>query len=775
MSGGDVLGIGVSALISAQRALNTTGHNVANVNTEGYSRQSVELRTNNPQFTGAGFVGRGVAITNITRSYDDFVTREIRDTAANVNGFEQFAKLAEQVDNLLTDPQGSLQPALQGFFNAVQDVANDPASVPARQVLLSTAGTLVDRFDFFQSRLQDQYDHVNAEMGNLVNEVNSLASALADVNRSIVDVGGNSAGRLANDLLDRRDLLLGKLSELVSVSTVDQDDGSMVVFVGNGQILVNRFETLGLTLTPSELDRSRSEIGITIGGSVASVSNQLSGGKLSSFLDYRDQILDPTRNALGRIALALANDFNTQHRLGMDLNGELGEDFFNIAGLSAPGLQAIANQSNTVTSGVNFVITDTNNLTISDYSLSYDGSDQYTMTRLSDGQTTSIDASAGYPFTTAEVDGLTVTISSAPVVRDAFLIQPTHNATGSLGLAIGGTYNVAAASPIRTDTGSTNTGSGVVDDGEVTDRTAFVNDNYSVLFADATSASADGVIGTLADNNNDSTLQYQLAVNGTTVYTQSEADAPLADLDALATAINGSADANVALTGVKAYVDNTSGTLFLANVPASAIPITVSETLNTTAGTVEDGDTVTGYFGSVLTGNTTASATLPAYTQTADSYVVVDSGGNTTTSGTYTAAADIAFNGIRVSVRGAPNVGDTFNVGSNIGGTGDNRNALALAALQWEANLESGTATYQDGYGQVAADVGTRTRQAQLNRDAQEALLNHTLAARGEVSGVNLDEEAANMIRYQQLYQASAQIIATADTLFQTLLGAFRR
>ena len=770
----DIFNISISGLRAAQTGLATVSHNVANVNTEGYNRQRIELAAREPQYTGAGFVGRGVNVNGIERLYDEFLTLEIRDTTSSLSQFDRFNKLSSQIDNLLADPQGSLSPALQTFFDSVQDVANDPASTPARQTLLSSAQTLSDRFVFFNSRLNEQYNNVNLQLGQQVGQINNLAESIAQVNRALVDRGGSSAdGQVANDLMDQRDELIRELADLVQVRSVDQDDGSVSVFVGNGQVLVNQFDAQKMVLVDNEYDTNRKEIGISVGDIDVQISNQLTGGQIGGTLDYRNNVLDTARNSLGRISLALVNDFNSQHKLGMDLNGELGGDFFQISGLGS-AVNAQANENNGTSSGVTFTVTDTSELTVSDYLLTYNGNDEYTLTRLSDRDTTTLDTSGTYPYTSTAIDGFTVAITGAPTAGDVFRIQPTAGAMQTFDLLIGEPAKIAAANPIRTETASANTGSGIVNPGTMTDATAYVPDDYTIVLADATSAIANGVVGTITDSSANSTLSYELEVNGVTVYTQTESDAPLADLQDLADAINGASDANVELTGVKAYVDSTANVLYLANVPASPVPITVVENLVTSAGTVEDGDTVTGYFGSTLTGSTTPTATAATFDRVADSYVVVDGSDAVVTSDTFTDGADIAFNGIEVAIRGEPNLGDTFTIVPNTTGISDNKNMLALAALQTTGTIEGGTATYQDGYSALTGNIGTQSNQAQVNRNAQEALLNHALAARSEVSGVNLDEEAVDLLKFQQLYQASARLISTADSMFQELLGVLR-
>jgi flagellar hook-associated protein FlgK len=341
----------------------------------------------------------------------------------------------------------------------------------------------------------------------------------------------------------------------------------------------------------------------------------------------------------------------------------------------------------------------------------------------------------------------------------------------NLSLAISDPRAIAAAEPSRTATAPGNTGNAVITNGTVTDAAAYVPDDYSILLG-ADSGAATAGRGVFTDNNADSVLGYDLRINGSLVYTQNEAAAPLADLNALAVAINGIGDANVVTTGVRAYTDNVN--LYLVNDPATALPINVTETLNTSAGTLEDADTFTGYFGSALTGVTTPGNSLNFASQ-ADSYVVLDGSGAVVADGAYASANPISFNGIDTVISGVANLGDRFSIGRNIGGVGDNRNMLSLVGLQTRNTMDNGKASYLDVYGRMVATVGAKTQQAGITRDAQQILLDQSIAAREETSGVNLDEEAANLIRFQQAYQAAAQVISTANDLFQTLINAVGR
>ncbi len=767
MAGGDIFGTGVSALLAFQSSLATTGHNVANVNTEGYSRQRVELGQKNPQFAGYGYVGRGVDVTDVRRIHSEVITQEIRNTTATASQMDTLSLMAGQLDNLVADADAGISPALQSFFDAVNDVADDPASIPARQVMISQAEALVDRFDHFEERFDVLDRNVNDTLDTSVAEINTLTSAIADLNRNIVAAKGAGGGAQPNDLLDQRDQLLVKLAEHVAVTAVEEDDGAINVFVGKGQLLVNRFSTQTMSYTRNEFDPTRYEVALTSLGNTVEVSNLVSGGKLGGALQFRDEVLDPARAALGRIAFGLSMDFNDQHSLGLDLQGDMGGDFFRV-----PTSAVAHSDGNAGSADIALTVVDASELTLSDYRLTYNGANVYTLVRSSDGQSTSLTIPAG--STTATVDGFQITVNTAAIAGDTFQLLPTQRGADTIDIILDDVTRIAAAAPVRGITSLANTGEGVLTAPSVIDATTYVPDTYTIAFGDSaiTAVPAAGT-GQPTDVTDGGVLEYELIINGYSVYTQDDGTGELT-LDQLAAQIN----ADVAQTGVRAYVDNTSNSLFLANEPGTSLPITVEERLNaTTPDALEAGDQVTGYFGSVLVaaGPGSSISNSITFTAAADSYVVVDSGGTAVTSGAYTSGANIDFNGIRTAVTGNANLGDLFTIEENTSGVGDNRNALALAALRATGSLDSGTSTYQEAYSQMVAQVGSTANQADINLNAQNALLRTAKATREAISGVNLDEEAANMMRFQQAYQAAARIISVSSSLFDSLLAAVNR
>lgn len=657
MAGSDFLGIGISGLLAFQRSLNTTSNNIANVNTPGYSRQRVDLGTRPPQGTSAGFLGSGVQAMSVDRVYNQFLVDQVTRQTTLSSQLQTYLQFAGQVDNLMADPNAGLSPSLQEFFSSVQGVADDPASIPARQVMLSEADSVVTRLEYIYDRLDSLYSGLNTQLTNVVSEVNSLAGSIAKLNDDIVLQEGLANGQPANDLRDRRDELIRQLAEQVNVSTVAQDDGAINVFIGNGQNLVvgNRASTLNIT--GNAFDASQLEISISTGaGPGVEITRAMKGGAIGGLLDFRAEILEPSLNSLGQVAAGLAIEFNQQHRLGMDLNNNLGGDFF--APLAA---DVAANINNAGVGSVSGLLTGAAGLTDSDYNLRYDGANAYTLTRLSDNATFAINTGGVTPFTAAEIDGVTLTINAGAAVGDTFLIRPTRFAARDMDVLVSDVRNIAAAAPIRTTTSITNQGDGVISAGEVVD-------------------TANAAFSTTAGALTPPILVQFMAPNMYAVYDNTNPAAPV---------------------------------LLENNIPYD--PATGSDVFPTPLG--------------------------------------------------------LDF-GYRVHISGSPAANDEFTVDYNTSGVSDNRNALGLAGLQTQKTMLGGNADFQEAYGQLVADVGTRTHQAELNSEAQTVLLNQAIEARESVSGVNLDEEAADLLRFQQAYQAAAQVITTANSLFQTLIEA---
>ena len=635
--GSSVFNIGVSGLAAAQAGLLTTGHNISNASTPGFNRQQIVQSTNTPQFTGAGYFGQGTNVQTVQRIYNQFLASQTLSAQTRLSELNAYADQIRQVDGLLADSSAGLSTALNDFFRGVHEVAANPASIPARQSMLSMAQALVGRFQSVDNRLNEIRDGVDTQLASTVADINSYTTQIAALNQRIILAQAAGPGQPANDLLDQRDQLIVQLNQQVRVTTLTESDGSLSVFVGNGQAVVVGAQSYGLATMQSGEDASRMTVGITLasGGTAALPEAMLTGGTLGGLLAFRRESLDTAQNALGRIALGLAETFNAQHRLGQDLTGALGGNFF-----TAPAPQVITpnNPPNGGTAAIGVAVASAANLTTSDYRLTANGGGNYTLVRLSDN--TTVFSATALPQT---VDGLTISLASgAANAGDSFLIQPTRAAAHDIAVALTDARSIAAAAPIRTAASNGNSGTGAISAGSV----------------------------------------------------------------------NAPPPVNANLTQTVTITFNNPPTTF---------------------------DVVgTG------TGNPAGVA--------------------------YTAGGSISYNGWTVEIGGTPAAGDVFTISANSAGVADNRNALLLAGLQTGKTLAGGTASYQSAYAQIVSDVGNKTREIQVTATAQESVVKQAEEAQQSLSGVNLDEEAANLLRYQQAYQASGKMIEIADKLFNTLL-----
>lgn len=430
----NTMSIGVAALRNATVALATTSHNIANANTAGFRRQSVVFANNPPLFTGSGFIGQGAQITTVQRSYNQFLEQQLIQVDAQSAYWQKKTAALEQINAVLGDRSAGLSVALQGFFASWSDLANDPASTEARQGVLGAAHTLADTLSAQGGYLASLQESVDAEIGSLVTSINDYARQVAELNVRIGALQGAS-GHEANDLLDQRDEVLAQMNRLAGVSVVRNGDADYSVFLGGRALVLN--DTVNpLVAQASPYDPSRIEVyaGTTVLAKPGSV-----GGELGALLDYRRESLDAAQNALGRIALAVAQQVNTLHQSGKDLAGNAGGLFFNDP-TALP--QSFAASTNTGSAVVTATLANSAQLTTSDYELSYDGT-LYTLQRLSDGQTWS-DASLVTLSATA-AQGFSLSIAGAPASGDRFLIRPTVAASTGLEVAIGAAEKIAAA------------------------------------------------------------------------------------------------------------------------------------------------------------------------------------------------------------------------------------------------------------------------------------------------------------------------------------------
>ncbi|MDB5805670.1 MAG: flagellar hook-associated protein FlgK [Betaproteobacteria bacterium] len=497
-----ILNIGVSGLNAAQAGIATTSHNISNVNTPGYSRQQTVQSTNTPQFSGIGYVGQGVDINTVRRQYDSFLTTQARTAQSASSQLSTQSSMLQNIDNLLADNQMGLTPVMNDFFSAVSTLASNPSDPAARQAMISAGQTLSTRFSSLSGQLSSMRDQTNATISQSVSTINSLTDQIAKLNNSIAAASGN-ANAPPNDLLDQRDSLLRDLSKEISVSVVPANDGSLSVFMNNGQALVLGGQQTKLQAQADPGDPENTAVGMMVGGQFKPYSDSsIGGGKLGGALAFR-QSLDGAANGLGRLAISLGQGFNAQHDVGQDLNGNLGTDFFSVG---TP--LALTNANNSGNAQIGASISNVGALTTSDYKLGFDGTN-YTVTRLSD-KTQQV-----FPSLPQTVDGVTIGVTSGSMAAgDSFIIQPTRSGASSIDTLVTDPARVAAALPVRASIANANTGTGTMN---VTGVTPPANANLrqavSIVF---TSPTTFNVVGT--GTGNPTGLTYtpgmQISYNG---------------------------------------------------------------------------------------------------------------------------------------------------------------------------------------------------------------------------------------------------------------------
>lgn len=672
-----LLNIGLTGLNASQAYLNTTSHNIANAATPGFHRQGLTQEARTPTLSAGLLFGQGTSITSVTRSYSQLLENQVMSADNRRAEFAVYNQFISQVDNLLADPDVGLTPGMNNFFAAMQSVSANPTNIAARQALISSAESLVARFQSIDARITEVGQGVEDEITANLGTINSYAAAIAELNQRIIVSQAAGGGAAANDLLDQRQQAIFELNTLVKVTALPQRDGSMSVFIGSGQALVMGNRAKEMVKTQQVDEDGRQMIGMRgAGGVVTPLAEQLiTGGSLGGLLAFRRDGLEAVQGSLGLIATTLATAFNSQHKLGMDLNGMLGKDFFSLA--------PVVVQPPTAAS-VSIDAERLGELTGASYSLQYDAvTNEYILTDLATGNSTRPaletlpDGSQGL-----RQDGLIISGLSLAAGERAFL-YPTRFAAGSIGVSADiDPRRVAAANPVA-----------------------------------ASIVSPTGSSFAITLNPLGSSTGMSLAVP--------PAITPTGEVNFGAAAITLTENAGV-------FTLNTASSGY-SLAPATYTPSTDS-------------------------GRTEFTLTGP--------------------------------NGLSVTFKlsGVPAVdpvagSDSIQLSPNAGGVADNRNAVLLGALQTEKLLYAAgptggstqpTATLNNAYAQLVSKVGNKTREAQSGERTQNSLFEQARAARDSVSGVNLDEEAANLVRYQQTYQAAGRVMSVAQRLFDELLSIAR-
>ena len=666
----DLFNIASSGIRASSALLQTTSKNIANVNTDGYVRERTEFTTTFDNQVGSG---------RTYRLLNEFAQQQLNRDTSNKSFFDKFASEASRIDQLFSEESNSLSTSINSMFNNVQEALNQPSSSVARSLVMSDSQSLIDQMDRLSGIVSEQKKVVNEQLEIFSEDANKLIQSINTLNQEITSIHGTKNEAGASAAYNERDKAIRDLSKLIDIETLDGPNGEKQVFMGTGEAVVMQNGTFNLFSVSGDPDADFKELRLDINGGKAipiQIDASKLKGEIGGLLSFRDDILVPTQNQLGQMGIALADSFNQQNRLGMNANGELGGDIFNI-----PTVNGYNYQANTGTASMTATIEPGkgSELPASDFVITYTGNpDEISIQPidnkgepLGNASLATIPASGiidAAAITSGESFGLQINVAGTGNAGDKFQIKLNSGAAGNISLTTGQGEDIALASPIRTADGLDNSGSGSISQGDVTD-----------------------------------------------VTTGSFTNAPLG----------------------------------LANGPISIV-----KTANANEYELTDGN-----------GTTTFTVTPPANNILSQ------------------AGAPYDGYGFDFNIEGVPAVGDTFRLEFNEGGFDDNRNGQKLANLQNDnlvrqnvvaSSSANNHKTLNQAYSELVTDIGSVTSQAITSGAAFDALAQQSEAWYESLSGVNLDEEAANLLRFQQSYAASAQVLSAARSIFDTLLNAAR-
>ncbi|MFA5597524.1 MAG: flagellar hook-associated protein FlgK [Pusillimonas sp.] len=437
--------LGLAAINVAQNRMQTTGHNINNVYTEGYNRQQVKVSTEGAQSMGRGYIGMGARVDSIERSYDNFLYRQVVNAQSKQAELDSFGTEITQINNLFADRTAGVSPALQKFFDGIQAVASSPADPAARKELVGRASSLVGQLNDANAFLEEQRGNINTQISTVVRQVNSYVERIHDFNGQIVRARASGSGATPNDLLDQRDQAVAELNELVGVKVIEQGDRIGLTF-GAGQVLLSGDTVYPLSAQPSDYDPRRTAVAYSLpAGNNSSVQIELddkyiTGGKLGGLLSYRTDSLDAVQNDLGRLAVGLAMSINQAQDDGEDLNGDTGADMFSIAN---PTVLASPRNNPASTGTVTVEFADANKLTGANYQVSFDGA-AYKVVRLPEQTVVAPDVPS-----TPQYDGLKFNFPDLADVNagDSWSVAPTRMAASDISMTMTDPAKFAAAGP----------------------------------------------------------------------------------------------------------------------------------------------------------------------------------------------------------------------------------------------------------------------------------------------------------------------------------------
>jgi flagellar hook-associated protein 1 FlgK len=707
----DLFSIAKSGVNASNKLLNTAGHNIANVNTEGYVRERTSFQS---QLTG------GVGQSTTERVMNVFAQNQLRRDTTMQSEHESYYNKTAVIDNVFASEANSISSSMSRFFAAIQTAADDPSSMSGRQLVLGQAKSMIGQISTVAGFLRGKEDELNVEIGANINSLNSITQSISGLNEAIRINQANNKFDEPGTLKNQRDSAILELASMVSIETREISDGSIVVNLTSGESLVLQDGSFAVFEVNNDADTNYKSLQLRSNGrpTTLNIDETDLGGGIGGLFRYRDEVLESSRRELGQISLAVTESLNTQNRQGMDHDQQLGSNIFSLpefAGLEYPGNTSsnslvtarIAEGAAGEITSADYEVTINNvspgsppTLDINVTALNADGTN---VTDVNGNAITQIysavDAQSG-TFTPV-MGGMEIQFSSgaAYAAGDRFLLQPTKNTADLIELEMTRPQDLALASPFRVDANINNLGDAKLVSTTVTN--TFIDNTFS----------------------------------------------------------NSKASAFDDAGGVHAPGNSPTGTL---GVGAPA------QILFTAANEYQVLDSA----GSVITvvSGTTDFNNMLAQAQS--------SGAGPFWPAAFSALTD--YPGYDLSLQGVPKAGDSFSIGYNTDGLNDNRNGLMLADLQNQHTMQANISgsgepvSFHEAYSNIISDIGQKSASADISLQAAEALKSQSKDWFDSVSGVSLDEEAANLVKFQQSYSAAARLLGTAQDLFNTILSIVR-
>ena len=822
----DLLSIGSSGVTAYQRALATVSNNIANVSTDGYTRQDVSLSSNQPRLLGNSYLGTGARFDTVQRQYDAFVESNLRNSNSDLESQKPLLSYVNRLIDVMGDESIGLTTAMNRFFESSRDLASDPASVVSRSSFLRDAEGLAARFQQLAGQFELLDNETRQSVDTDVGQINSLTQQLGLLNKQMVK--HSSVDSQPSELLDQRDRLLRELSGLISVKTKFEPNGAVMVSVGDTLdqgILVDKANTRAISVEPSAIDSNKLTFVIDAYGKPETMPG-ISSGKIGGVMNFREQVLSPAFNSLNDLAEVMAREINAIHREGVDAEGLLGGDLFAFSAdkpLQAAGMQLIVKDANRVAAAGQFrVIDNPLNSGSAQARVVYNATNFEGPTALLGelalaqvpqiGQVT-VSTSASQPFASLGLvpvgtQELSLTLKNPSanqsfqvLTRDGRHLLGTALTTSEQALLIKtGNGMEAGATYSTTELNATGDASYLEMDifmgakadvgllqqfNPATRELLSPQKTAAVLTGNPFVPSAGGIAaGTLTLNGQALTaLAGPLTLSSVVNWLNTES----ANTGITASASEGKLVLSRAST-------NTTDDIRLGmgsnGTPADLNRLGFDTRISVKGGTTDDllvfvtdrsgadsSATVSAQFagqeGSMK--QTLRTSSLQVSFTSATTYTILD-----TTSGSIVAerslqvdpndtTPSLTYRGLRLEFSTAPKAGDVFTIDGNDDGIGNNEAMLRLVALEEDAIMPGGL-TMTEAYIERVNQVGSVARQSAIAEQALSVVYQQAQEARDGISGVSLDEEASALVRFQQAYQANAKVMQVAMALFDSIL-----